>query len=46
MGLYTDGLKVLIEVLTRRSVYRTELLGVEDVEGPNDTVELNVEWGR
>jgi len=34
------------KVLTRKSVYGTALLGVEDVEGPKDTVELNVEWSR
>ena len=32
------------EVLNRKSVCRTALLGVENAEGPNDTLELNVEW--
>ena len=32
------------EVLNRMSVYRGALLGVENAEGPKDTVELNVEW--
>ena len=32
------------EDLNRQSVYRTALLGVENAEGPKDTVELNVEW--
>jgi len=36
----------LTEILNRKSVYRTALLGVENAEGPKDTVELNVEWGR
>ena len=32
------------EVLNCKSVYCTALLGVWNAEGPNDTVELNVEW--
>ena len=31
------------EVLNRKSVYRTALLGVGNAEGPNDTLESNVE---
>jgi len=46
VGLCTVGFEVLREVLTRKSVYRTELFGVENAEGPKDTVELNIEWGR
>jgi len=34
------------EDLNRKSVYRTALLGVENAEGPNDKLELNVEWSR
>ena len=34
------------EVMNRKSVYRTALLGVENAEGPKDTVELNIEWNR
>ena len=32
------------EVLNRKSVCRTALLGFEHAEEPKDTVELNVEW--
>jgi len=32
------------EVMNRKSVYRRALLGAGNAEGPNDTVELNVEW--
>ena len=46
MGLCTVGFEVLREVLTRKSVYGTGLLGVENVEGLTHTVELNVEWSR
>ena len=34
------------EVLNRKSVYPTALLGVENAEGPKYTVELNVERSR
>jgi len=34
------------ELWNRKSVYRTAFLGVENTEGPKDTVELNVEWSR
>ena len=34
------------EVMNRKSVYRRALLGVGNADGPNDTVELNVEWNR
>ena len=34
------------EVLNRKSVHRTALLGVGNAEVPTDTVELNVEWSR
>ena len=44
MGLCTVGFEELTVVLNRKSVYRTALLGVENAEGPKDTVELNVEW--
>jgi hypothetical protein len=40
------GFEALTEVLNHKSVYRTALLGVEDAEGPKDTVELSVEWSR
>jgi len=40
------GFELLIEVLNRKSVYRTALLGVGNAEGPKDTVELNVGWSR
>jgi hypothetical protein len=43
---YFDGFEVLTEIMSRKSVYRTALLGVGNAEGPKDTVELNVEWGR
>ena len=46
MGLCTVGFEVLREVLTRKSVYGTALLGVQNAEGPKDIVELNVEWSR
>jgi hypothetical protein len=46
VGLCTVGFEVLRDVMNRKSVYRTALLGVENAEGPNDTVELNVEWNR
>ena len=32
------------EVMNRKSVYRTALLGVENAEGPKGTVQLNVKW--
>jgi len=32
------------EILNCKSVYRTALIGVENAEGPKDTVELYVEW--
>jgi len=44
VGLCTVGFEELTVVLNRKSVYRTALLGVENAEGPKDTVELNVEW--
>ena len=34
------------EDLNCKSVYRRVLLGVQNAEGPKDTVELNVEWSR
>ena len=34
----------MTEVLNYKSVYCTALLGVGNAEGPNDTLELNVEW--
>ena len=34
------------EVMNRKSVHRTALLGVGNAEGPKDTVELNVQWSR
>jgi predicted nucleic-acid-binding Zn-ribbon protein len=34
------------EVYNRKSVYRTALLGVENAQGTEVTVELNVEWSR
>jgi hypothetical protein len=46
VGLCTVKFEVLTEVLNRQSVYRTALLGIENAEGPKDTVELYVEWGR
>jgi hypothetical protein len=46
VGCYTVGFEVLTEVMNRNFVYRTALLGAENAEGPKDTVELNVEWGR
>ena len=46
MGLGTDGFEVLTEVMNRNSIYRKALLGVVNAEGPNDTVELNEDWGR
>ena len=46
MGLCTVGSEVLREVLNRQSVYGTALLGVENVEGLKNMVELNVEWSR
>ena len=46
MGLCTVGFELLTEVMNRKSVYWTALLGVENAEGPKDTVELNVEWNR
>ena len=45
VGLCTVGFEVLREVMNRKSVYHTALLGVENA-GPNDTVELTVEWSR
>jgi hypothetical protein len=35
---------VVTEAMNRKSVYRTALLGVGNVEGPDDTLELNLEW--
>ena len=32
------------EILNCKSVYHTALIGVENAEGPKDTVELYVEW--
>ena len=34
------------EVMNRKSVYRTALLGVGNAEGLKGTVELNVKWNR
>jgi len=45
VGICTVGFEVLRDVLTRKSVYRTELLGVKNA-GLKDTVELNRELGR
>jgi len=46
VGLCTVGYEVLTEVMNRMSVCLTALVGVENAEGSNDTVELNVEWSR
>ena len=46
MGSCTDGCEVLTEIMNHKSAYRTALLGVENAQGPKDTVELSVEWGR
>ena len=43
MGLYTDGFDVITDIFNRKPVDRTALLGVENAEGPKDTVEVNVE---
>ena len=43
MGLCTVGFEVLTDIFNRKSVYRTALLGVDNAEGPKDTVEVNVE---
>jgi hypothetical protein len=40
------GICGVTEFLSRKSVYRTALLGDENAKGPKDTVELNVEWSR
>jgi len=32
--------------MSRKSEYRRALLGVRNAEGPNETLELNVEWSR
>jgi len=39
VGLCTVGFELLTELLNRKSVCRTALLGVENAEGPKDTVE-------
>jgi hypothetical protein len=46
VGLYIFGFEGLKDILNRKSVFRTALLGVENAEGPKNTVELNVEWSR
>jgi hypothetical protein len=46
VGSCTDGFEVLTEIMNRKSVYRTALLGVENAGRPKHTVELNVEWSR
>ena len=46
MCLCTVGFEVLTEIVNSKFVYPTALLGAENAEGPKDTVELYVEWGR
>jgi hypothetical protein len=40
------GICGVTEVLNRKSVYPTGLIGVENAEGPKDTAQLNLERSR
>jgi hypothetical protein len=46
VGSCTDGFEVLTQIMNHKSVYCRALSGVQNAEGPKDTVELNVEWSR
>ena len=46
MGLGTDGFEILTGNVNRKTVYLTVLLVVQNAEGTNDTLELNVDCSR